>query len=98
MTNSHAQAYNRQFKWVLDQPRVVLWTIFLDEVSEEGCSQVCTLTGVRVVAFSPDGKLVVTGSKSRGGYDSEKDKLVHLWNAATGAKVHGGPRGGGCFL
>ena len=34
--------------------------------------------GVQDVAFSPDGKRVVSGSK---------DKLVKIWNAATGTEV-----------
>ena len=42
----------------------------------------CTLAGhedeVRSVAFSPDGKRVVSGSS---------DKLVKIWDAETGAEV-----------
>jgi WD40 repeat protein len=44
--------------------------------------QVCTLTGhsdaVYSVAFSADGKRVVSGSN---------DKLVKIWNSETGAEV-----------
>jgi len=44
--------------------------------------QVCTLTGhsdfVRSVAFSADGKRVISGSD---------DKLVKIWNSKTGAEV-----------
>ena len=43
----------------------------------------CTLTGhvgwVRSVAFSPDGKRVVSGSA---------DNLVKIWDIATGAEVN----------
>ena len=45
-------------------------------------SQVCTLRGhsrtVNSIAFSPDGKRVVSGSR---------DKLVKIWDAASGAEV-----------
>ena len=44
--------------------------------------QECTLTGhsdwVRSVAYSPDGKHIVSGSK---------DKTVKIWDAATGQEV-----------
>jgi WD40 repeat protein len=44
--------------------------------------QVCTLSGhsdmVSAVAFSPDGKRVVSGSH---------DQLVKIWDADTGAEV-----------
>ena len=41
--------------------------------------QVCTLpAGMRSVAFSPDGKRVVTGSLAN---------LVQIWNAETGVEV-----------
>jgi WD40 repeat protein len=44
--------------------------------------QVCTLRGhtraVYSVAISPDGKWIVSGSQ---------DRLVKIWNAATGAEV-----------
>ena len=60
---------------------------FMDELcwkwSEERVGwQVCTLTGhagwVRSVAFSPDGKRIVSGSA---------DNLVKIWNVKTGAEV-----------
>jgi len=61
-------------------PRFVVYTTNPD----------CTVAGhanhVLSVAFSSDGKRVVSGSR---------DTLVKIWNAETGAKVN---RHGGCTL
>ena len=50
--------------------------------SDSGCGQECTLTGhsnwVNSVAYSPDGKHIVSGSW---------DSTVKVWNAATGKEV-----------
>ena len=49
---------------------------------DSGCGQECTLTGhsdwVRSVAYSPDGKHIVSESRVL---------TVKIWNAATGKEV-----------
>ena len=50
--------------------------------SDSGCGQECTLTGhsepVLSVAYSPDGKHIVSGSV---------DKTVKVWDSQTGKEV-----------
>ena len=50
--------------------------------SDSGCGQECTLTGhsepVLSVAYSPDGKHIVSGSC---------DRTVKIWDAQSGKKV-----------
>ena len=50
--------------------------------SDSGCGQECTLTGhsdyVTSVAYSPDGKHLVSGSS---------DKTVKVWDSQTGKEV-----------
>jgi WD40 repeat protein len=50
--------------------------------SDSGCGQECTLRGhtkgVRSVAYSPDGKQIVSGSF---------DNTVKVWDSQTGTEV-----------
>ena len=63
--------------------RLSSWSFFARNRSEERVSvQVCSLKGhrgdVTSVAFTPDGRHVLSGSR---------DKLVKIWDAETGAEV-----------